>query len=77
MQSGLLQMLVGVPHVIQLVAHGMCSYLGDDWHAVLVQPVVTLLTHADSLELVAQVGEGKLLRSVVCLAHAAVHVNPS
>ena len=57
MQSGLLQKLVGVPHVIQLKAFGMCSYLGDNWHAVLVQPFVTLLTPADTLQLVGQVGE--------------------
>lgn len=60
MQSALLEKLVGVPHVIQLVALGMCTYLGDDWQALLVWPVVKLLTHADSLELVGQVGEGRL-----------------
>lgn len=59
---------MGVPHVVQLVAFGMCSYLEDDWHAVLVQPVVKLLTHADSLERVGQVGEENVQISLSCVA---------
>ncbi|KAK9803027.1 hypothetical protein WJX72_005575 [[Myrmecia] bisecta] len=54
-ESKLLQQLVGVPHVVQLVAHGTCDYIGERWHAVLLQPVVTHLTPGDSLLRVAQV----------------------
>lgn len=71
MQGVLLEKLLGVPHVIQLLALGTCSYLGYDWHAVLVQPFVKLLTHADSLELVGQVGEGKFQLSMACIAQIA------
>ncbi len=68
MQGVLLEKLQGVPHVIQLLARGTCSYLGRNWHAVLVQPFVTLLSHEDSLQLVGQVGEGKFQIFLACIA---------
>ena len=56
MQGDLLERLRGAPHVMQLIARGTCSYLNCNWHAVLFQPVVKLLTQSDPLSLVGQVG---------------------